>query len=162
LVEVAISSENKLEFVKGHLELRWSPEQIAKRLKFLYPNNMQMRVSHETIYAYIYIHPRGMLKRRLVKQLRRKHANRKAHNKEHQNLPTRTIIRGDEKFVAIKLASIVAKVTRDSYMVRLHNRYPEYEFPRHKGYGTSLHRDMIVKYGPSDAHRLTYLKNWVE
>jgi len=84
------------------------------------------------------------------------------YNKEHQSLPTRTIIRGDEKFVAIKLASIVAKVTRDSYMVRLHNRYPEYEFPRHKGYGTSLHRNMIVKYGPSDAHRLTYLKNWVE
>ena len=63
------------EFVFKHLHLRWSPEQIVKRLKFLYPSDMEMHVSHETIYAYLYIHPRGMLKRRLVKQLRRKHIN---------------------------------------------------------------------------------------
>ena len=73
-----------LEFVKEHLQLRWSPEQIAKRLKFLYPSDMQMRVSHETIYAYIYVHPRGMLKRRLVKQLRRKHINRRVRDKDRQ------------------------------------------------------------------------------
>jgi len=73
-----------LEFVKEHLQLRWSPEQIAKRLRFLYPNDMQMRISHETIYAYLYVHPRGMLKRRLVKQLRRKHINRRTRNKDRQ------------------------------------------------------------------------------
>jgi IS30 family transposase len=72
------------EFVLKHLKLRWSPEQIAKRLKFLYPDDMEMRVSHETIYAYIYVHPRGMLKRRIVKQLRRKHVNRRVQSKERQ------------------------------------------------------------------------------
>jgi len=77
-------NEDLLFFVRKHLQLRWSPEQIAKRLKFLYPNDMQMRVSHETIYAYIYVHPRGMLKRRLVKQLRRKHINRRTHSKDRQ------------------------------------------------------------------------------
>ncbi len=78
--------KNKLlhAFVLKHLQLRWSPEQIAKRLKFLYPNKMEMQVSHETIYAYIYVHPRGMLKRRLVKQLRRKHINRRSKSKDRQ------------------------------------------------------------------------------
>ena len=72
------------DFVFDHLHLRWSPEQIAKRLKFLYPDGMHMRVSHETIYAYLYVHPRGMLKRRLVKQLRRKHVNRRVCGKDRQ------------------------------------------------------------------------------
>lgn len=80
----------------------------------------------------------------------------------HSDLNAKTIIRGDEKIVAIKLASIVAKVTRDAYMIRLHKRYPLYQFDLHKGYGTELHRKMIKKYGPSDAHRLTYITKWVE
>jgi len=80
----------------------------------------------------------------------------------HNALHARTIIRGDQKFICIKLASIVAKVTRDGYMIRLHKKYPVYEFGRHKGYGTEIHRNMIQKHGPSDSHRLTYLKNWLE
>jgi len=91
---------NKLlrEFVLNHLQLRWSPEQIAKRLKFLYPNDMKMHVSHETIYAFIYVHPRGMLKRRLVKQLRRKHINRRIHSKDRQkSYPIQNYISIDER-----------------------------------------------------------------
>lgn len=67
-----------------HLELRWSPEQIAKRLKVLYPADMDMHVSHETIYAYLYIHPRGSLKRRMIANLRRKHINRRVRDKERR------------------------------------------------------------------------------
>ncbi|MDP2923434.1 MAG: IS30 family transposase [Candidatus Omnitrophota bacterium] len=70
------------ETVIGYLQLRWSPEQIAKRLKILYPNDMAMQVSHETIYAYIYIHPREHLKRQLLYHLRRKHKYRYVKNKE--------------------------------------------------------------------------------
>lgn len=81
------------------------------------------------------------------------------HKADHKKFAARTIVRGDEKFVSIKLASIVAKVTRDAYMVRLGNQYPDYQFPRHKGYGTLLHRNMIKKHGPSRVHRLTYIKN---
>lgn len=64
------------KFVLSHLANNWSPEQIAKRLIILYPNNMSMRISHETIYSYIYVFPRGTFKRRLVSYLRRNHQYR--------------------------------------------------------------------------------------
>ena len=68
----------------------------------------------------------------------------------------KTLIRGDEKINAIKLASIVAKVKRDEHMVRLHTKYPEYGFKNHKGYGTKKHKRAIKKHGPSEVHRLTF------
>lgn len=70
--------------VTEHLELRWSPEQIAKRLKVLYPQDMKMHVSHETIYAYLYVHPRGSLKWRMLANLRRRHKNRRVKDKERK------------------------------------------------------------------------------
>ncbi|MEK7464593.1 MAG: ribonuclease HII, partial [Patescibacteria group bacterium] len=70
---------------------------------------------------------------------------------------TRTIIKGDEKINAIKLASIVAKVTRDRYMVKLHESYPLYNLAKHKGYGTRKHIRAIRRHGPSDIHRLTFI-----
>ncbi len=79
-------------------------------------------------------------------------------NKNNLGVPAKTIIRGDQKIVTIKLASIVAKVTRDRYMVRLHSKHPEYHFCSHMGYGTSLHRRMIKKHGASNAHRKAFLQ----
>ncbi|MBI2011048.1 MAG: ribonuclease HII [Candidatus Colwellbacteria bacterium] len=70
----------------------------------------------------------------------------------------KTVIRGDEKLVAIKLGSIVAKVTRDNYMLKLHERYPSYGLNLHKGYGTALHGRRIKRFGPAEIHRLTYLR----
>ncbi|MDP1706804.1 MAG: ribonuclease HII [bacterium] len=70
-----------------------------------------------------------------------------------------TVIRGDEKIPAVKLASIVAKVMRDRQMVRLHKKYPRYGFDIHKGYGTKKHFEAIRRHGPSEIHRLTFLKN---
>jgi len=67
-----------------HLKNSWSPVQIAKRLKVLYPNDAAMRISHESIYAYVYVHPRRHLKRRLLLYLRRKHKFRRVKNKERQ------------------------------------------------------------------------------
>ncbi len=72
------------QIVVTYLGLRWSPEQIAKRLKILYPNDMSMRVSHETIYAYLYVHPRGHLKHRMIQYLRRKHSHRHIQNRERK------------------------------------------------------------------------------
>jgi ribonuclease HII len=72
-------------------------------------------------------------------------------------LEARTIIKGDEKINAIKLASIVAKVVRDRFMNKLHKKYPQYGFDRHKGYGTAAHLAAIKKFGPSDVHRQTFL-----
>lgn len=68
-----------------------------------------------------------------------------------------TIVKGDEKIAAIKIASIVAKVSRDRYMARLAKKYPEYGFEVHKGYGTKAHFEAIRKYGPSIVHRTTFL-----
>lgn len=73
---------------------------------------------------------------------------------------TETIIKGDEKVPAIALASIMAKVTRDRKLVRLHEEYPRYEFATHKGYGTKVHIRAIKKYGISDIHRLTFTSKW--
>ena len=72
----------------------------------------------------------------------------------------KTVIKGDEKIPAISLASIVAKVTRDRYMVRLAKRFPKYRFEKHKGYGTRMHRARIKKHGISPHHRLTFLKKY--
>ena len=70
-----------------------------------------------------------------------------------------TIIKGDEKVPVISLASICAKVVRDRRMVRLSKSYPEYAFHIHKGYGNKAHREAIRKYGSTELHRRTFLKN---
>ncbi len=70
-----------------------------------------------------------------------------------------TVVRGDEKITAIKIASIIAKVSRDREMEKLSKKFPGYAFERHKGYGTRRHIAAIRKLGPSSVHRLTFLKN---
>jgi ribonuclease HII len=70
-----------------------------------------------------------------------------------------TVIKGDEKITAIKIASIVAKVSRDNYMSRLSKKYPEYGFDIHKGYGTKAHFRAIRKYGSSSVHRKSFLSS---
>lgn len=70
-----------------------------------------------------------------------------------------TIIKGDDKELVIGLASIMAKVTRDRYMVEQDKKYPVYGLAQHKGYGTKAHREAIAKYGFSPIHRRSYCKN---
>lgn len=74
------------KIVLKYLRKNWSPEQIARRLIFLYPNDMSMRVSHETIYSYIYVLPRGAFKRKLISYLRRNHQYRRKKNKNRENM----------------------------------------------------------------------------
>ncbi len=71
-------------------------------------------------------------------------------------LNPKTVIKGDEKIPAITLASIVAKVSRDRMMIRLHKKYPQYGFDKHKGYGTKEHLKAIKKYGQSPIHRKSF------
>jgi ribonuclease HII len=71
-------------------------------------------------------------------------------------MPHQSIIKGDSKSASIAAASILAKVERDRYMVKIAEKYPEYGFEKHKGYPTKLHIEALNKYGVLDIHRKTY------
>ena len=73
-------------------------------------------------------------------------------------LPSRCVIGGDGKCADIAAASILAKVTRDRYMLEMAEKYPQYGFDRHKGYGTAAHYAAIREYGPSPIHRMSFLR----
>jgi len=68
-----------------------------------------------------------------------------------------TVVKGDEKISVISLASICAKVTRDRKMVKLSQKFPEFDFHIHKGYGTRKHLLALKKYGPSEIHRRSFI-----
>lgn len=72
-------------------------------------------------------------------------------------IPCVSIVKGDALSQSIAAASILAKVSRDRLMLDMAKKYPQYLFEKHKGYGTQLHRDMILKYGPCDIHRKSFL-----
>ena len=72
--------------------------------------------------------------------------------------PSQAVVKGDAKSMSIAAASILAKVTRDRLMLELAKDYPEYEFERHKGYGTKLHCEKLLEYGPCKLHRKTFIK----
>ncbi len=68
------------------------------------------------------------------------------------------VVKGDAKSMSIAAASILAKVSRDRFMLEMTKEYPQYCFEQHKGYGTKLHYEKILEYGPSPIHRMTFLK----
>ncbi len=71
-----------------------------------------------------------------------------------------TVVKGDAKSMSIAAASILAKVGRDRFMLQQTKEYPQYEFEKHKGYGTKLHYEKIREYGPSPIHRMSFLKKF--
>ena len=71
-----------------------------------------------------------------------------------------TAVKGDSRSASIAAASILAKVSRDRYMEEMAEKYPQYRFAQHKGYGTKLHYEMLDRYGPSPIHRRSFLKKW--
>jgi ribonuclease HII len=75
---------------------------------------------------------------------------------ENMSVSQTAIVKGDQKVISISAASIIAKVTRDKMMEDFSNKYPEYGFDRHKGYGTAYHIEMIKKHGPCEIHRLSF------
>ena len=73
-------------------------------------------------------------------------------------MPSRCIVKGDSRCADIAAASILAKVSRDRYMLNLAEKYPQYHFEQHKGYGTKLHYEALREYGPSSEHRPSFLR----
>lgn len=77
-------------------------------------------------------------------------------------IPAKTVVKGDSLSANIAAASILAKVTRDDLMIRMADRYPEYGFEIHKGYGTRAHYAALERFGPCPIHRMTFLKKFYE
>ena len=74
--------------------------------------------------------------------------------------PVETVIKGDSRSASIAAASILAKVTRDDYMLKMAKIYPQYAFEIHKGYGTKAHYAALREFGPCEIHRKTFLKKF--
>ena len=77
--------------------------------------------------------------------------------KSYKNIPHTCVVKGDEQFQHIAAASILAKTTRDAYMIRMHKQYPQYQWYQNKGYPTRVHRQAIGIYGKTSRHRLSFL-----
>ena len=75
-------------------------------------------------------------------------------------LTEETVVKGDAKSMSIAAASILAKVSRDRFMLEKAKEYPQYQFEKHKGYGTKLHYEMLTEFGPSPIHRISFLKKF--
>ncbi len=78
------------------------------------------------------------------------------------NIEAQAIVKGDLNSMSIAAASILAKVTRDRLLVEYDKKYPLYQFAKHKGYGTKLHRELILEHGPCDIHRKSFLKKIIK
>lgn len=78
------------------------------------------------------------------------------------DIPTQCVVKGDGKSFSIAGASILAKVSRDRYMLEMAKRYPNYAFERHKGYGTKLHYQRLEQFGECEIHRPSFLKKFYE
>lgn len=85
----------------------------------------------------------------------RDHGSRYAVTTAHE-----TAVRGDSRSASIAAASILAKVSRDRFMAEMAQRYPQYQFDKHKGYGTQLHYAMLEAHGPCPIHRKSFLRKW--
>ena len=77
-------------------------------------------------------------------------------------VPTRLLVKGDGTSASVAAASILAKVSRDHYMMKLAEQYPQYRFDQHKGYGTKLHYELLDQYGISPVHRRSFLKKYLQ
>ena len=75
-------------------------------------------------------------------------------------LPVKTVVKGDSLSANIAAASVLAKVSRDDWMLKMAQEYPEYGFEIHKGYGTRAHYDALREFGPCPIHRRTFLKKF--
>lgn len=76
--------------------------------------------------------------------------------KKYKNIPHTCIVKGDSKFYAIAAASILAKTYRDDFMANIHEKYPNYDWHKNKGYPTKAHRSAIRKHGTTPFHRLSF------
>jgi len=134
--------------------------------------------TREEVYNFLTKHPQikwgvGIVSEKMIDKINILEATKLAMQKAVKNLKAdyllldgnfvinsivrqKSIIKGDQKVASISAASIIAKVTRDRIMEKYHKKYPQYEFDKHKGYGTKLHIQMLKKHGPCPIHRKSF------
>ena len=173
------------QHVLKHLDLLWSPEQIAQRLKMLYPNDRAMQISHESIYAYLYVWPRGTLRKEIVKCLRRGHINRRVRNKSRRkSCPIQNYISIEERPAEVTdriipghwegdllmghnngsaLGTLVERTTRMTFMVKLRDKDApavRKAFAREfKHFPKALKRSLTYDHGQEMAEHKLFTKN---
>ena len=125
------------------------------------------RVEAAEIDALDILNARMLAMNRAIEGLARKadlyliDGNRDHGTKVAIQVPHTLLVGGDGRSASVAAASILAKVSRDRYVVEVLDReYPQYQFARHKGYGTKLHYQMLDEFGPCPEHRRTFLKKW--
>ena len=117
--------------------------------------------SAEEIDQINILQARFLAMRRAVEQLQVKPDFALVDGNRDPNIPdveTLCLVKGDSLSASIGAASILAKVSRDRWMMELDAQYPEYQFAKHKGYPTALHQQLVLEYGPCPEHRKTFLK----
>lgn len=126
-----------------YLSKKWSPEQVAKRLKILYPNDMNMRISHESIYSYLYVWPRTTLKKEIISCLRRQHKSRLSRKTRQISYPIQDYLSIEERPAEVAertipghwegdllmgsynksaIGTLVERLTRFTLLVKLNNK----------------------------------------
>ena len=81
---------------------------------------------------------------------------------KYQDIPHKTIVKGDSKYMSIAAASILAKTFRDEYMTKVSKDFPQYNWAKNKGYATKEHREMVMKYGLTNLHRRKFCRFYFE
>ena len=116
--------------------------------------------SVEEIEAYNILNATFLAMRRAVEQLRppADFALVDGNRLPPLDIHAQAVVKGDALCACVAAASVLAKVSRDHYMLQMDALYPQYQFARHKGYGTALHTALIRAYGPSPIHRRSFLK----
>lgn len=132
--------EEFYEILTNHKEVKWGvgvvSEKVIDKINILQASKLAMQKAVKNLNADFLLID----------------GNFKLQNK----ISEKSIIRGDQKVFSIAAASIIAKVTRDRIMKKMHKKYPDYGFHLHKGYGTALHMANLKQFGPSKIHRKSF------
>ena len=134
---------------------------IEYAAKFDHAELTDVRVSQEEIDEINILQATFLAMRRAMEQLnpQPEFALIDGNRETDFGLPVQTIVKGDSLSANIAAASILAKVTRDRFMLEMDEKYPQYGFATHKGYGTRAHYAALREFGPCPIHRRTFLKN---
>jgi ribonuclease HII len=142
-----------------------------KRRRELYPQIMEKAVAygiafadHTEIDEYNILQATYLAMERAISQLAVKPeiALIDGNRAKDFGVPVKTVVHGDSRSASIAAASVLAKVTRDDYMLEMGKEYPEYGFEIHKGYGTKAHYAALSERGHCEIHRLTFLKKFYD